>query len=124
MNKSADKQLISTIKDLELCFFDKSVRHSESALNNIIADDFIEFGSSGRVYNKNEIRAFLLSSEAPVPELKNFSVRDIGNNTFLVTYISEKNDTFTLRTSIWEEINGKWKILFHQGTPATHDKIR
>jgi hypothetical protein len=46
------KQLIH---QLEQSLLEPSVRQSVTLLNQLIADDFIEFGSSGKIYNKKDI---------------------------------------------------------------------
>ena len=43
------------IYKLELSHLNPDIRHSVKELENLLADGFIEIGSSGRVYNKKDI---------------------------------------------------------------------
>jgi hypothetical protein len=44
--------MLKLIKALEQSLLDPYVRQSTGQLNKLIADDLLEFGSSGKVYNK------------------------------------------------------------------------
>jgi hypothetical protein len=53
--------------------------------------------------------------------MKNFYVRQISSEVALVTYCAVIENSLgieidSLRSSIWKSTNGKWQILFHQGT--------
>ncbi len=113
---------IDLMKSLELSFFDFSIRHSFDKLDELVVDDFIEYGRSGKIFNKQEIIGLLLNSEAPGVKLENFKIKILSGDLLLVNYLSiignhKKQAERTLRTSIWKLHEGKWKIIFHQGTP-------
>lgn len=107
------------------------VRRSPDAVRALLADEFIEFGSSGRVYDKTSIVEALAEESnaeaALVPEVHHFTVQSIAPDVVLVTYRSSRCGTdgmaerTTLRSSIWKQIDGRWQMLFHQGTvvPST-----
>ena len=101
-------------------------RTSRQTVSALLAEDFIEFGSSGRVYDKS-ITVEALAEEAvsdtsPVPEVYDFTVKPISSDAVLVTYRSHRQPTATsdgrqtLRSSIWKMLDGHWQMLFHQGT--------
>lgn len=102
------------------------VRRSADAVRALLADDFIEFGSSGKVYDKASIVEALAEEStaeaALIPEVHHFAVRSIAPDTVLVTYRSSRHrsdgtaERTTLRSSIWKLIDGRWQMLFHQGT--------
>lgn len=113
---------IDLMKSLELSFFDFSIRHSSDKLNELVAEDFIEYGRSGKIFNKQEIIGLLLNSEAPSVKLEDFKTKLLSRDILLVNYLSvignsKKQAERTLRTSIWKLHGDKWKIIFHQGTP-------
>ena len=89
----------------------------------MLADEFIEFGVSGKVYGKRQaIEAVSLSSSAEI-SLKEFSAHALAPNVALLTYRSVKpdssgSDKHALRSSIWKLTKTGWKLVFHQGTPA------
>jgi hypothetical protein len=86
----------------------------------LIADDFVEFGSSGKVWSKDEIIA-AISEWSPIERIvKDFSVRELSASICLITYkviaAERQARPFSLRSSIWRNNGGKWQIIFHQGT--------
>lgn len=101
-------------------------RTSHQTVSALLADDFIEFGSSGRVYDKSitveALAEEAVSDNSPVPEVYDFTVKSISSDAVLVTYRSRRQPTATwegrqtLRSSIWKMIDGRWQMLFHQGT--------
>lgn len=102
------------------------VRSSRRRVAELLADGFIEFGSSGRVYDKATIIAALAceasSGSAAPPQVSEFVVRAISEDAFLITYKSSRSAAAmekarqTLRSSIWKMIEGRWQMVFHQGT--------
>lgn len=108
------------IKELEKALANPEIRKSISELSNLLADDFIEFGSSGRVYNKKQTIKALRKIESSKISLINFKFKQINKQCILVTYKSvvtdERQKKHSLRSSLWKKENGKWKIVFHQGT--------
>ena len=102
------------IEELERSLLDPSVRQSTEQLNKLIADDFLEFGSSGKVYNKQDCikpddtpRKFVVSD---------FKIKELSKDVTLATYKTTEDGIASLRSSIWKRCGDEWKILFHQGT--------
>jgi hypothetical protein len=88
-------------------------------LGSLVADDFLEFGRSGRVHDAASIRA-LVAADAPsdLPfEPRTFAVDLLAPDVALVTY-ELGTRARTNRSSIWIRRGGRWVIRFHQGTPA------
>ena len=91
---------------LEESLLDPAVRTSGADVADLLADEFIEFGSSGRVFGKQQI-VEALRSEPPVQRsLSNFGVRSLVPGVVLVTYRVSRRDldgqtaTTSLRSSI------------------------
>jgi len=80
-----------------------------------LTDDFVEFGYSGRTWT----RADILEQEIGAIEasLSGITVRAVGRDGALVTYISEQSRGAANRASLWHRVNGHWLLAFHQGTP-------
>jgi hypothetical protein len=97
------------------------VRQSTKRVSALLADDFVEFGSSGRVFGKNQILA-LLRNETPVKRsLSRFESIALSENIVLVRYratrrIGRGRSVRSLRSSIWRRTKGQWRMVFHQGT--------
>lgn len=110
--------LEKTIQQLELSLLEPLTRQSTGKLNQLISDDFVEFGSSGKAYNKQDIIENL-----PSEDLREFSVRDfkateLSKGVVLATYTTIEKEKVCLRSSIWKNLNGDWCMVFHQGTPC------
>jgi hypothetical protein len=103
------------------------VRTSRQALDQLLADEFLEFGSSGAVYDKKQVIVGLLSDpESAMPRYanaQNLKIRWLAEDVALLTYRSSKSrpglrkPIRANRCSIWKRIDGRWQMVFHQGTP-------
>jgi len=97
-------------------------RLSAEDAGSLIAEDFVEFGASGKVWSKAEIIS-AMSEWMPIERMvENFSVREVSASVCLVTYKSiratkdRQASPFSLRSSIWRYTGERWQIVFHQGT--------
>jgi hypothetical protein len=114
------------IRGLEEELFRQSVRASPAAVGALLTDDFVEFGRSGRVYDKKEI-VLSLAAEASDPPLElvasGFELKSLADDVVLLTYRTRRLDgdrpLHTLRSSIWKFSDGTWRMMFHQGTPTS-----
>lgn len=119
------KDLKSTIYDLETSLLRPEVRLSKDKLNVLLADDFMEFGSSGGIYEKNEILERLPKNSQTSPvefSVSDFEVKKLDENIVLATFktdkeLTDKSHVISLRSSIWRKAGDSWQMVFHQGTP-------
>jgi len=105
--------------ELETALHRKEIRNSAESVSQLLADEFKEFGSSGRIFSKASIIESLKKTESDQPLLvDNFDVQKLAQGVVLVTYFATNSagTTWTLRSSIWKLIEGRWKMVFHQGT--------
>ena len=113
----------------QLCLLEKrllepEVRKSIKELEIILADDFIEYGSSGRMYNKKQAIDGLIISSTAQMTIMDFEVKLLAPGVALATYrvIKLNNQgeetNYSLRSSIWKLHKGRWQMVFHQGTPS------
>lgn len=120
------KQDLDLIRGLEEALFKPAVRASPEALDRLLADSFVEFGRSGGVPDKTEVIRSLAEGNAEtvdVPAARDFVLRSLADDVVLLTYLSFRvangcEERHTLRSSIWRFIEGRWQMVFHQGTPA------
>jgi len=88
----------------------------EGGLVSLIADDFMEFGRSGRIWTKDSILGPLTTGPSSPPvEMEQFEAVELADNVALVTY----HAALAIRCSIWVKRDGRWQMRFHQGTPAS-----
>jgi hypothetical protein len=112
---------IEEVRGLELGLLTEAVRKDPARLALLLTDEFCEFGCSGRTYSKAEVIAELLAEHERRIAMKDFATQMIDSSTMLVRYrsVREGEDGVTveaLRSSIWVMREGRWQILFHQGT--------
>ncbi len=111
---------LAAVETLERGLLEPSVRSSAQALEALLADEFVEFGSSGRVWTRQEIIADLLEQPTSIIEIDSVESRHIGEETVLITYrtrrAGETDANEAIRSSIWQRQGNNWKIIFHQGT--------
>ena len=112
--------LTTHLQSLEELLLSPATRADATQLATLLTDDFQEFGSSGRIYDKPTIISELRDESPRQLSLENFQAFPISADIALVTYISTRisdgETSYALRSSIWVHQDGAWKIRFHQGT--------
>lgn len=88
-------------------------------MSKMLAPEFVEFGSSGRALTKSECLD-VVQGQAPFPmTTSDFKVLMLSETVGLVTYCVTRHSEpplNTLRSSLWQERDGVWQLVFHQGT--------
>lgn len=87
----------------------------EGGLMSLIADDFEEFGKSGRVWNARFTREVLEGPPVASVSIVNFEVAELAEDVVLATYLTAGPPSVH-RSSIWVRREGRWLVRFHQGT--------
>lgn len=107
------------IRQLELSLHRADVRGSRERVDQLLADDFMEFGKSGSVYDKCLLIEVLAQERGGSPQLsvEDFAVRFLSETIALATYRATAPSRRTLRSSIWRHESSGWRMTFHQGTP-------
>ena len=106
------------LQELELCLLQPTTRKSER-VEELLAEGFIEIGSAGYAHTRPEIIRALQVEPTTRWTASPFKVRLLAPNIALVTFRAHRHSkppVHSLRSSIWRETNGKWQMLFHQGT--------
>lgn len=102
------------IEALELSLLEPPIRQSREQLTHLIADDFFEFGSSGKSHSKQD---FIKADHTrPKCLVTDFKVKELSKDLALATYKIIENGITLLRSSIWQRHGTEWKMIFHQGT--------
>ena len=100
---------------------------SHGSASDLLDDDFVEFGRSGAVHTKAETVAALIAGcerAGWVADLADLVARPLSVDIALVTYVSfrryedGRTDRHSLRSSVWRRRDGRWLMVFHQGTPT------
>ncbi len=124
-NQLAMTSLLETLRSLEVELHHPGVRCSRGRLEQLLTPDFYEVGRSGRQYSRSTVIEFLLNETSP-PNVQSddFNAVKLGDSVALLTYRSAHIEAsgqlrnHTLRASIWVNLDGRWQVRYHQGTPA------
>jgi ribonuclease HI len=110
---------------LERQLLDPEVRRDRAAVDRLLHPEFVEFGASGRVWNRASILAHLSDDPGSPPAVSELTAQWLTGGAMLVTYRAERRDgTASLRASVWVREGDRWRIRFHQGTPTTAQRTR
>ena len=94
---------------------------SRESLGALLAPDFREFGSSGRIYDLSATLDALVPGGRPRVALEDFAATSVADGVVLVTYLSRSVPgpgwkPPALRSSLWVRRDQRWELKFHQGT--------
>ena len=123
MNGKNAVSIEAHLQELEEELLQPAVRKTASRLDALLADDFMEFGSSGRMFDKHAIIEILRSESPTRRSLTNFRAMILGPEIVLTTYRATtysalgEQPIHSLRSSVWRLHDGRWQMVFHQGTP-------
>ncbi|HCW53292.1 MAG TPA: DUF4440 domain-containing protein [Clostridium sp.] len=118
--ESLEEKILKLEKDLLL----SSTRKSAEKISEILDEEFIEFTSSGTIYHYEKGDIYQNKDDKTELDwiISDFKIKELSDECILATYRVIKNNgadeskKYTLRSSIWKHIGGKWKMIFHQGT--------
>ena len=115
-------ELREQIIEKEKAFLSFEVRHSIEKLTSLLSKDFREIDASGSYSNLKEVCESYPKEERWSAQVDGFNFRmlslDIVQLTFRAFMKRDENDdgVYSLRSSIWRNESGTWKMVFHQGT--------
>lgn len=116
--------LADHLESLERLLLDVGTRSCPALAGDLLAADFREFGKSGRAWTRADIIAAMATEARQMDyDFADFAVKRLGEDFALVTYSVQvagpDGVDKALRSSIWQrEADGKWRMLFHQGTTS------
>jgi hypothetical protein len=116
------EEICAHLRACEEALLDPLVRRDRERVTALLAEDFCEFGSSGRVWTREEILELLANGDYSPPSIADFKCDLIGEGVALVTYRTVRAEAETglrsaaLRSSLWTKKSGEWRVRFHQGT--------
>jgi glyoxylase I family protein len=107
---------------LEMALASRDPSGIAGGLMTLIAEDFVEFGTSGRIWTTGTIRDLLegVPAENPVA-IEEFDVAELADGVALATYLVPGSPSVN-RSSIWLRRDGRWQLRFHQGTTRPDER--
>jgi hypothetical protein len=114
-------ELERQLHELEERLMGPGTRSSRRNIEELLAEEFVEIGSSGTEYDRESVISAMVLEKPVAWSIANFKARALGENVALVTYTATKSaGPSSVRCSIWKRYGSQWKIVFHQGT-SVHD---
>ncbi|MER0484573.1 DUF4440 domain-containing protein [Streptomyces sp. Edi2] len=118
MNDDEDQSLRAAVEG-ELRLLDPAIRASPALAAELLDPEFVEFGASGRRWD----RVSILTAIAPGPDTPPDRIATSDMTATLmapgivhVTYTSDHNGRRARRSSLWRRSAAGWRLYFHQGT--------
>lgn len=111
-----DDDLLQVV-DFEKELLTDKVRSNPDRVRELLHPQFTEFGSSGRIWTRSR----LLAEIAPLPmrlRYEPIGAERLGPDTILLRWRALSAHSQWLRSSVWQRLDGKWRLLFAQGTPT------
>jgi len=117
---------------LEKLLHDADIRNSALSFSELLHAEFREVGMSGITFNRQEMINDILKESPNEPlqiHSQNFETKQLAQEVCQIMYETAVKSSdnsykrFAKRSSIWIENNGKWQILYHQGTPCSPFEI-
>ncbi|POA97509.1 DUF4440 domain-containing protein [Chromobacterium sinusclupearum] len=117
----ATASLYQQLIEHETALLTADTRRDVAALDRLIADDFLEFGASGAAFGKDHLLKILPKDDCSAIQAQDFQARQLGEDVVQITFKSVRDPAssaprYTLRSSIWRCRDGRWQMVFHQGT--------
>ncbi len=101
----------------ELRLLEPGVRSEGEGVLGMLHPDFTEFGSSGRVWDRESVMIGISEDTATIMA-SDVAAHQLADDVVLVTYTTQRGDQRARRSSLWVRQDDKWLLRFHQGTPS------
>ena len=114
------KQIEKIIYELENKLLQPEIRNSPVEVAKILSQDLVEYCSSGDIYIYKANDCFPCGNIDL--RIYDFAIKMLTDDFVLATFKlikhsqPDENKKYSLRSSIWQLIDGQWKMIFHQGT--------
>jgi ribonuclease HI len=104
----------------EELLLDNAVRNDAGMIAELLDANFVEFTSSGAQYRYSPGATFGDLEGVSYLERDSVTMTDLADDCKLLVYVNSrvcKNARIkSNRSSVWKKTDGKWKLVFHQGT--------
>ncbi len=114
---AAESSAEAQVEELERELLGPLVRGDMGRTAVLLHPDFMEIGSSGRVWARDAMMMALEEDPGERTDIEILGTDRIGTSAVLLTYRSFARSGTTLRSSLWVLDGDRWRLRFHQGTP-------
>lgn len=123
------REILQDLRSREPVFHRPELGTSRTDFERMTEEGFWEVGASGRRYSRNHVLDVLedrhqVASHLALEdtwEAADFACRELGSDTYLLTYTLQQGQRRTRRATVWRRSADGWKIMFHQGTVVEDD---
>jgi len=123
------REILQELSSREPIFHRPELGTTRKDFESVTEDGFWEVGASGRRYSRKHVLDVLedrhqVASHLALEdtwEASDFACKELGADTYLLTYTLLQGQRKTRRATIWRRSADGWKILFHQGTLVEDD---
>ena len=115
----SESAVVQHVLELELRLLDPRVRRSTAQVDALLDAEFVEFGASGRRWERQEMLDAISTENALEIGASELHGVRLAEDVVLVTYVSGQGSRHARRSSIWRRTGTTWRIYFHQGTLIT-----
>ena len=105
--------------ELERELHTSATRSNEQRLSALLSPRFFEYGASGTIWSRQQILERLPTESPTTISSTQYQATELSPTVVLVTYLSEREDSKFLGSSIWRRNPPGWQLEFHQGTPTS-----
>lgn len=121
MMTAEERTALEEVRRLEPLFHRGPAAADRATFEALTAPDFREVGASGRTYTREEIWDVLAERGGRTPgdeawQTSDWHCRQVGGDTFLVTYLLRQGARVSRRLTVWERVFPGWRAVYHQGT--------
>lgn len=115
--RAAEAPAEAVVEELERELLGPLVRGDIGRTAVLLHPDFVEIGSSGRMWTRDAMMMALEEDPGERTDIEILGAERVGAEAVLLTYRSYARSGTTLRSSLWVLDGGRWRLRFHQGTP-------
>jgi hypothetical protein len=114
-----DESLEEAILTHESWTLDPAVRSSIELMGDLLSDDFVELGASGRVHTRGEVLELSSTTESGEIEIDAFAMRALGSEHAPTTCRAAKPGAkkhgtgVAWRCSPWRLEGERWCMIYH-----------
>ncbi|MEV0579149.1 DUF4440 domain-containing protein [Streptomyces sp. RTGN2] len=115
-----EQRSVQAAVDGELRLLDPVVRASPEVVTELLDPEFVEFGASGRRYDRTSILDVTSAADenaGPSVAVEMTGVL-LAPDLVHLTFVTERNGFRVRRSSLWRRSDARWRMYFHQGTPT------
>jgi ribonuclease HI len=118
VDRPVDPELAREILALELALAGRDPATLPGGLEAILDDPFLEFGASGRRWDRDAMLEAFRATPTSEVIIEGFAAVALADDVVLVSYRVRPDGArrASLRSSVWVRRLGGWRIRFHQGT--------